>query len=206
VELAFPGLHRRILTIVSSWPRGLILDAAAGNGILSRNLRELGFRVVGSDLQPRPSAASAGGFFVSDLNRGLAFPAAVFDACVSLETIEHLENPWHFLREVSRVLKPGGRLILSTPNLDYLTCKICFLLQGSFYPFFGEWQYRVIGHLTPLSRYYLARILERSGFEVEQVAYNRFRIPFLKIASPFEAPVFGESLIVSARKTSGPRT
>ncbi len=199
-ELAFPLLHRKVLEICAAWRRGLILDAAAGYGILSRNLRGMGFRVISTDLEARPNLQPDLQFFRADLNQDLALPGMTVDYVVSLETIEHLENPWHFTRELARILKPGGRLVLSTPNIDYLSCKIFFLREGSFYPFFNQWQYKVIGHITPLSRYYLTRILEKAGFQIEKYSYNRYRIPFFKIPSPLRWPIFGESLIIQAVK------
>lgn len=48
--------------------------------------------------------------------QGLALPDSTFDVIVSFEMYEHLEKPREYLRECARVLKPGGRLILSTPN------------------------------------------------------------------------------------------
>lgn len=199
-ELAFPGLHHKVLELVEALPRGIVFDGAAGNGDLSRKLEERGFRVLSTDLLKRKNLQGGLRFFLSDLNRDLALKSETVDLCISLETIEHLENPWHFVRELSRVLKPGGRLVLSTPNIEYLTCKVFFFLRGSFYPFFGEWQYRVIGHITPLSKYYLRRILSASGFRVERAAYNRYRLPRLRLPSPFRLPIFGECLILQAVK------
>ena len=53
-----------------------------------------------------------------------------FDAVISWEVMEHLENPFHFVREIARVLKPGGLFLFSTPNIQHLTNKIQFLRTG----------------------------------------------------------------------------
>jgi len=199
-EWAFPNLHKTILQLFKDLPRGRVFDGAAGNGILSRKLTGMGFQVISTDVERKGNLQKGIKFFQSDLNQDFALRSGQFDYCVCLETIEHLENPWHFARELSRILKPGGRLILSTPNIDYLTCKLCFLFKGSFYPFFGNWQYEVIGHITPLSRYYLKRILERHRFKIDIITYNRYRLPLLKINSPLKSRLFGECLIVKANK------
>jgi SAM-dependent methyltransferase len=203
-EYSFPGLHRKVLAIFDGLPRGLVLEAAAGTGILARRLTDMGYRVVSTDIEAKENLQAGLNFFLSDLNGDFAVKSGAFDLCACLETIEHLENPWHFVRELARVLRPGGRLILSTPNIDYLTCKLCFLLRGNFYPFFGDWQYRVIGHITPLSKYYLKRILEKCGFRIEAVTYNRYRVPFFKIGSPVKTALFGEGLIVLAVRSGTP--
>ena len=65
----------------------------------------------------------------SDLNIGkLPFKNEFFDVVTCLEVIEHLHNPDNLIKEIYRVLKPGGVLILSTPNLASLTNRLLLLL------------------------------------------------------------------------------
>lgn len=52
-----------------------------------------------------------------DLNRPLPFPDDSFDVVTSLANLEHLQKPEQALREINRVLRPGGRLFLTTPSL-----------------------------------------------------------------------------------------
>lgn len=58
-------------------------------------------------------------FYCHNVNQGLLFKDNTADYIICLETLEHLENPTFFLSEVKRVLKPGGKLILSLPNPFY---------------------------------------------------------------------------------------
>ena len=54
-----------------------------------------------------------------DVPRGLPFPDASVDFVIFTEVIEHLYNPAHALKEIARVLRPGGRLYLTTNNVSY---------------------------------------------------------------------------------------
>ena len=91
-ELAFPGLHNTVLGLFHELPRGRVLDIASGNGILSRKLTDMGYSVISSDIEIRPNLQPGLRFFQSDLNRDIPVKSGLFDYCVSLETIEHLEN------------------------------------------------------------------------------------------------------------------
>ena len=82
-------------------------------------------RVVGLDNAREPLLATQLEYGDSDVRlaegdcRGLPFANASFDVVVAFEVIEHLENWRGFLAEVRRVLTPGGRLLVSTPNKVY---------------------------------------------------------------------------------------
>ena len=54
----------------------------------------------------------------ANLNEGIPFGDGQFQVIASTEVIEHLENPWFFMRELYRVTEPGGMVIISTPNLS----------------------------------------------------------------------------------------
>ncbi len=106
----------------SRWVRGKsVLDVACGTGYGSQILLDAGARRViavdwsgpalafGAEMYPGPSYIQADAL-------DLPFKNSSFDGVVSLETIEHLADPFRFLQGVRALLREGGLLILSTPN------------------------------------------------------------------------------------------
>ncbi len=88
-----------------------IIDMGSGKGLLIKKLRTQGYDAWGIDLNSDNHVISA------DLNGPLPIETASIDVVTSLANIEHLEKPEINLREIYRLLKPGGKLILTTPSL-----------------------------------------------------------------------------------------
>ncbi len=114
-------------------PRGRILDLPCGKGENARSLRDAGYQVTGADLDP--ALAEGQGFPVDqvDLSRPLPYADASFDGVLSSECIEHLDAQVAALAELARVLRPGGVLILATPNVLHLEGRVASLLTGHAY-------------------------------------------------------------------------
>ncbi len=95
-----------------------ILDIACGTGYGLSLLRRRAALVVGVDVSADAiaTASSAGATLVLASGYALPFSDGSFDLVTSFETLEHLEARPAFLRELSRILRPEGRLLLSTPN------------------------------------------------------------------------------------------
>lgn len=100
----------------------IILETACGSGYGTALLAQRARRVVGVDYSQaaldfaaKQHARCNLEYLRMDVHR-LAFPAESFDRVVSFEVFEHLEEPDRYLAECSRVLRPGGTLVLSTPN------------------------------------------------------------------------------------------
>ncbi|MDE2150637.1 MAG: methyltransferase domain-containing protein, partial [Gammaproteobacteria bacterium] len=118
---ALPGLHEFVAgKSLEYFPAGAtVLDLAAGSGALSLRLQDLGFAVTATDYVPENFRPRTIPFVQADLNAD--FAAAYdnrFQAIVASEIIEHLENPRHFARQCDRLLAPGGRMVLTTPNIE----------------------------------------------------------------------------------------
>ncbi|HEX6886190.1 MAG TPA: class I SAM-dependent methyltransferase [Planctomycetota bacterium] len=118
--------HARVLAILRRLAPGRVLDIPAGTGPVTEGARAHGHDVIGLDLFPGRGQRVVGG----DACAPLPFRDAVFDAVLSLEGIEHFEDQTGFLREVARVLRPGGTLILSTPNVLHLSARVSTFLTG----------------------------------------------------------------------------
>jgi SAM-dependent methyltransferase len=119
--------HERVYAAVPGWaprPTGLALDAGSGEGYgVSRLAAALpGCRVLGLDYDPRATAHAAhtyAGRHTAYARAGLtALPLAddTADLVVSLQVVEHIWSPGDYVRELARVCRPGGSVVLSTPN------------------------------------------------------------------------------------------
>ena len=124
------GVHEAVLALLKSDPPGQLLDAPAGEGAFAIHARERGYTVVCGDIAPARFRASDMTCLKLDLNRPWGLGSESFDCVVSIEAMEHLENPWHLVREANRVLKTQGTLILTTPNILSIRSRLSYLLRG----------------------------------------------------------------------------
>ena len=100
-------------------PGGDLLDVGCGGGAQMVEMRKLGWRVTGVDPDERAVEMATRSHGL-DVRRGTLeeqrFPSDRFDAVTLSHVIEHVHDPVGLLRECGRVLKPGGRLVVVTPN------------------------------------------------------------------------------------------
>ena len=116
------GEHRARYRFAARWVAGrCVLDVACGAGFGVHLLEAAGARVIGMDLdaralvEARSSLARRANLVRADGLR-LPLPDATIDLVTSFETLEHVPDARCFVHELRRVLRPGGRLVLSTPN------------------------------------------------------------------------------------------
>jgi 2-polyprenyl-3-methyl-5-hydroxy-6-metoxy-1,4-benzoquinol methylase len=108
-----------------------VLDMPAGNGDTAQLLLELGANVTASDLYPEFFRYPAIECVKANLNGPLPFPDASFDVVICQEGIEHMPNQLHLFQELNRILRPGGRAIITTPNYSNLRTRLSYLLLES---------------------------------------------------------------------------
>lgn len=111
-------------------PDFVVLDAACGTGYGSEILARSVKKVVGLEISDhaldwgrKHHQRENVELRKADLNKKLDFSDNYFDAIVSFETLEHVANQDNLLSEFKRVLRPGGVLIISSPDRDIITTK-----------------------------------------------------------------------------------
>lgn len=162
--------YQTIAGIVEGLRPASILDAPAGGGWLAG---ALGYSpsIDGIDLyagQPQGYRD----FLVHDLDHGLPADLPAYDLCLCCEGIEHLANPGLLLDSFFAHLKPGGTLIVSTPNTWFPAARLAYLLRG-FFPSFpslvGKIRRGTHMHILPWTWPQLYLFLRLTGFEQIQL-------------------------------------
>jgi len=165
---------RKLIALLAAERPGRLLDVGCAAGELAAEAIARGWRVDGMEREPAlAEAARALGVavHVGDFDGGRwPWPSAAFDAAVAGEVIEHLVDTDQFLAELARVVRPGGALIVTTPNLASLENRVRLLLGR--YPMWMDHRVEGAGHL----RYYTPRVLKTQlqahGFRVERHVGN----------------------------------
>lgn len=167
------------MDIAAAWPRGRLLDVGAGTGALAARLASLGFQVSACDLYADQFKAEGIPFTAANASESLPFPDGSFDAITCLETIEHLEDQFRFARECARVLAPGGRLLITTPNTLSLASRWQYFWTGFFplapRPMKEHTRAPVHDHIHLLTYYELRYLLRAAGFSIEDARTDRLR-------------------------------
>lgn len=167
-------------------PAARVLEFGAVPLLLTLPLHERGHDVTGVDIDPSRFASTiqASGLTVvqCDIERDpLPLPSDTWDVAVFNELFEHLRiNPIFTLRQVHRVLKPGGLLLLSTPNLRSLFGLYNFVVRGRAYScspdVYAQYaKLEEIGHMGHVREYTVREVVEflgNVGFEVESITFR----------------------------------
>jgi 2-polyprenyl-3-methyl-5-hydroxy-6-metoxy-1,4-benzoquinol methylase len=202
--------HRLLLAMVP--PGGRVLDVGCSGGYLAERLVARGSTVTGIELDP-DAAQHAREFcdrvLVGDVEElELPFEPASFETIICGDLIEHLRWPDRFLTRVRPLLRPGGRLVLTTPNIANWTIRLQLL--------FGRFRYTDRGildrtHAHLFTRATLLECLEGSGYEVEE---TEFTTPLPLIGAPLleriahligslRPQLFAFQFVVAARPAPG---
>jgi len=178
-----------------------ILDVGCAGGDLSKRIAKMGFNVIGIDVLKESIKIAKEfnnmpnvSFEVRDLLKD-SFPPNSVDCITFLETIEHVENPALFLREFHKILRPGGHVVLSTPNATSLK-NIFYALS------YRKKEKRIkvaneisleprntgthIEHVFNWDFPTLVRLLDRCGFDLVDHAFAR--------SGPIVIPFFGKKI------------
>jgi ubiquinone/menaquinone biosynthesis C-methylase UbiE len=185
--LAPPGVHEKVLEVALGLPGTVYLDVPTGSGVLANKLLKSGKKVTAGDIDINQFEIGIKNHDLTlvqlDLNeKRLLLQDNFFDVAISVEGIEHLQNQWHFIRNIARVLKPNGFLIITTPNILNIRSRVRYFMEGRYEhfkqpPIYGKTDEHTWNdyHISPLSYFEFQFMLKSCGFSIEKIHTNSLR-------------------------------
>jgi 2-polyprenyl-3-methyl-5-hydroxy-6-metoxy-1,4-benzoquinol methylase len=175
-EMKLAHFKSRMKSISSCIPTGQLLDVGCSCGYFLEVAAEQGYEVTGLEFSEVAVAAAHPSVRTRIIRAGLDKLSADherrYDVITAFDIIEHLDSPKQFLYDASRLLRPGGAIVISTPDADHVLRYV----MKSRWPMLQAMQ-----HLTIFSKRALRLAMEEVGFQEISLspAYKVIRIDYL---------------------------
>lgn len=158
-----------------------ILEIGSGAGAFIQHLKSeldnnnINYNIEAADIEPHQINDKNLGFKCNFLDAQGEFNLdKKYDIIISIELIEHIENPFHFIREISKNLSENGEVLLTSPNILSLRSRFRYLLTGCYdyfrRPYNEHWLN--MGHVNPINPLQLIYMLRKNGFSVKKITSN----------------------------------
>jgi len=163
-----------------------VLDIPSGAGAFTNRMLQKSIEVHSADIENILMVENEN-YVQADMNKDLPFLDDFFDSVVCIDGIEHLENPFHFVREASRITKKSGTVLISTPNINALRSRWRWLWTSHHNKCkspLNEHKQSYLHHINMMSYQRLRYILHTNGLRIENVEANRSKF-ISKLYAPF---------------------
>jgi 2-polyprenyl-3-methyl-5-hydroxy-6-metoxy-1,4-benzoquinol methylase len=171
------GVHEKVADFIKDKfdNNARILILGAGAGAFDERVIDMGYKNITS-VEFRPEIYKARGKVIGrDLNQDFSDLANEnkFDCVVAIEIVEHLENHFHFIRNIEKLLKDDGMLYITTPNVESSLSRVKYFLTGYLDLFSGK-DVDVTGHINPIFKHiFLYHIKNNTKLELLSIGKNR---------------------------------
>jgi ubiquinone/menaquinone biosynthesis C-methylase UbiE len=155
------------------------------------------YEITGLDCNPdqlRP------GGMLYDINKDFPFSDESFDVVLGMEIIEHIENPWHFIRECKRVLKPDGDIFVTSPDVQAMSSRKLFMETGRLMYFQADDMKSDECHITPIFSWTMEKICKMNRLYMYSQVYNGFICTDEELIAQGIPPLFEPVMIYWLRK------
>jgi ubiquinone/menaquinone biosynthesis C-methylase UbiE len=169
--------HNVVADLLPEQNHQKVLDIPSGAGAFTQRLIKKKIEVHSADIENLMQVPNQH-FRQADMNKVLPYPDGFFDVVACIDGIEHLERPFDFIRESCRILRKGGSIIISTPNINSIRSRWRWFWTGHHnknkVPL-NENKASFLHHINMMSYQRLRYILHSNGFQIDRVTTNRVK-------------------------------
>ena len=183
--MAAPFLIQAVADLLADIPDEgkTLLDISCKEGDVLASLQHRRFRLRGTNFEETgPDKNGIPIDYGVDLRKRLPYDDGSFDVVILIEVIEHLSDHQAAMGELARIVKPGGSLILTTPNIMRLNSRVHFMLSGyhktkrRFIPFDTPFDQAHRFHNYPIDLPILYYLSKQNGLELERMGHSKVKL------------------------------
>ena len=170
----FSNTRRDLISVLPSGKVDRLLEVGAGSGdtLVEIKKRDLASHVTGFELMRLPGTNQENSLIDTFIHGDLdhiedAFPNTLFDVIICGDVLEHLIDPWNILGKLSTLLRPGGTMIISCPNVRHHHMFWAIFVRGSF--LYSDYGLLDRTHLRFFCKKDLLSMVDGAGLRTDEV-------------------------------------